>query len=892
MDKSIIKLRPLLIVLALLMLMSCLSFSSYAKSTDFCYEEIDGQICLTGFAGKVTETIEFPSKIKGKKVVSIGDHIFDGYWNSDYEKIKKIVMPDTITSIGECAFRGCKGLKSVVLSENLTEIKSGAFCDCDSLERISIPDGVKEIADNLFAGSEKLKEVNFSKDVKRIGYNSFSGCKSLERFNYPEGVKEVEWSTFSFCDKLKFVYLPKSITIIADEAFAGCSSLADISIPAKVKEIGGSAFWGCSNLKKIDLPKKLERIESYTFAFSGLKKIELPETVSYIGDEAFYQCKFKTVKFPKILSYIGRNAFYCCQSIEEIVIPGSVETISYSAFGMCSALKTVVIENGVKYINEEAFCCSGIETLVLPDSLIMIENDICLDTYNLKTILYTGSKDEWKKIYIFNRNAEFNNAEIIYNYISSEHTKLKKQKATIGTCNKPGYTEGVYCKHCNKWIKGHQKIEVLHSDINVDRICDECGQSTIIESGKCGDDISWVLYDDGELYINGSGKIFDFDLYSKSKVRKLIYGNGIESTGCFYSYKNLESISFPDTLKTISFNAFRSCSSLKEVVIPKNVTNIDQRAFANCISLKSVVLPPNLDYIDFGAFTGCESLKKVDLPDKIKYIDTHAFSNCIKLENIDIPDKVKFVEESAFDGCSNLKTVSVGKNTNSIDSLSFDNCPNLEKFIVHKDNKYFSTDKNGVLYNKKKTKLLEVPENLKLNVFVIPNSVTYIGNSSLSHLNNVDVIVIPTSVKKIDNSEFCLNDNVVVCYEGSKTQYKKIKIREFEESNYDENSIVFNFGEKFLPSKADIKKITSGNKKLSLTWKAVSKADGYVVEYSTSKDFSSKTKKVNLKKSAKKATIKKLKSGKKYYVRVKAYKTVNGKKVYGAYSSVKSVKVK
>ncbi len=97
-----------------------------------------------------------------------------------------------------------------------------------------------------------------------------------------------------------------------------------------------------------------------------------------------------------------------------------------------------------------------------------------------------------------------------------------------------------------------------------------------------------------------------------------------------------------------------------------------------------------------------------------------------------------------------------------------------------------------------------------------------------------------------------------------------------------------------VPAKATLSKLTAGSKQMTATWKTVSGATGYEVVYSTSKKFTKKTTKtVTIKKAkTKKTTIKKLNKGKKYYVKVRAYKNVSGKKIYGAYSSVKNVKVK
>ena len=96
-----------------------------------------------------------------------------------------------------------------------------------------------------------------------------------------------------------------------------------------------------------------------------------------------------------------------------------------------------------------------------------------------------------------------------------------------------------------------------------------------------------------------------------------------------------------------------------------------------------------------------------------------------------------------------------------------------------------------------------------------------------------------------------------------------------------------------VPGKRDIKKLSSGKKKLTVQWKKDNRSDGYQVQYSTDKKFKKNVKNVVIgKKQTTKQTIKKLKTGKKYYVRIRSYKKISGKKYYGTWSSKKTVKVK
>ena len=149
------------------------------------------------------------------------------------DSVKKVVIEDGVTSIGNSAFAGCSSLTSITLSNNITNIGNSAFAGCSSLTSITIPDSVTS-----------------------IGEGAFSGCSSLTSITIPDGVTSIGDATFSNCEGLTSITIPDSVTSIGEGAFYACSSLTSITIPSSVTSIGKYAFDNCTNLTTISLSCK------------------------------------------------------------------------------------------------------------------------------------------------------------------------------------------------------------------------------------------------------------------------------------------------------------------------------------------------------------------------------------------------------------------------------------------------------------------------------------------------------------------------------------------------------------------------------------------------------------------------------------------------------------
>lgn len=181
-----------------------------------------------------------------------------------YTSLEIVKLPLSIISIGECAFKNCRKLKSINIPTGVTYIGKNAFQGCCNIESFSIPEGIDIIEDYVFSYCKNLKNINIHKGIKHIGVSAFEGC-GIETFSIPEGIDIIESSVFYKCTNLKTINIPSTVTSIGSAAFANCTNLKAIDIPISVTSIGVGAFMSCSNLKIINIHKKLKIIEDHPF---------------------------------------------------------------------------------------------------------------------------------------------------------------------------------------------------------------------------------------------------------------------------------------------------------------------------------------------------------------------------------------------------------------------------------------------------------------------------------------------------------------------------------------------------------------------------------------------------------------------------------------------------
>ena len=263
-----------------------------------------------------------PEKLSGSYSVKEGTRIICNLAFYFCDSPSEIVIPSSVTSIGDLAFSFCRSLSEIVIPSSVTSIGDRAFCGCSSLKYISIPKSVICLNGNPFAKwNGKLEclspnfvfedDILFNKDKSRI--ISFRN-QNIKSYVIPSSVTSIGDHVFSWCSSLSEIVIPSSVTSIGDSAFSCCDSLSEIVIPSSVTSIGDSAFSCCDSLSEIVIP------------FS----------VTSIGKDAFSCCdSLSEIVIPSSVTSIGDSAFSCCDSLSEIVIPSSVTSIGDSAFYRC-----------------------------------------------------------------------------------------------------------------------------------------------------------------------------------------------------------------------------------------------------------------------------------------------------------------------------------------------------------------------------------------------------------------------------------------------------------------------------------------------------------------------------------------------------------------------------
>ena len=258
-------------------------------------------------------------------------------------------IPDSVTTIGRCAFRGCPSLTSVTIPDSVTTIGSYAFSGCTSLTSVTIGNGVTSIEYYAFYDCTSLTSVTIPDSVTEIGICAFRGCTSLTSITIPDSVTKIGDSAFSGCTSLTSVTIPDSVTKIGLSTFDNCDSLTSVTIGNGVTSIGNSAFYDCTSLTSVTIGKSVTTIEHDAFRdCDSLTRVDITDI------EAWCKISFGNVYFSNPL-YYAHNLYLNGELVTDLVIPDSVTSIEAGAFIGCNKLTSVTIPDSVTKIGGRAF---------------------------------------------------------------------------------------------------------------------------------------------------------------------------------------------------------------------------------------------------------------------------------------------------------------------------------------------------------------------------------------------------------------------------------------------------------------------------------------------------------------------------------------------------------
>ncbi len=321
----------------------------------------DGTLYIEGYSGE-NENIVIPEKLGDIPVTRIGNKAFfvdpkQKERAARLKKIKSIVIPEGVTSIGDAAFKGCAGLTSISIPAGVKSVGDDAFMNCRKLRSITIPDGVTSIGKQVFKNCSGLTSIELPRGIKFIGESAFESCEKLQSLTIPYGVTTVGNWGLSSCKALTSITIPDSVISIGDYAFEECRGLTSITIPDSVTSIGAWAFCSCEGLTSITIPDSVTSIGVFAFNdCTSLTSIKIPDGMTSIGGSPFCGCTGLTsITIPDGMTSIGGFAFDECTGLTSITIPDSVTSIGNGAFSGCCRLTSVTIPDSVTSIGWDVF---------------------------------------------------------------------------------------------------------------------------------------------------------------------------------------------------------------------------------------------------------------------------------------------------------------------------------------------------------------------------------------------------------------------------------------------------------------------------------------------------------------------------------------------------------
>ena len=583
----------------------------------------------------------------------------------------------------------------------------------EQIINVSIGNGVTNISYQAFAYCYNISTVSLPSSLTSIGQGSFYRCRSLSEITIPENVVDIAADgAFSECSNLEYFFVAdnnskyssvdgvlfnkdKTTLVKMPEHKSG-----EYLIPSTVTCIDYAAFYGCSNLTGVTIPSSVTRIKGSAFyGCSLLTSVTIPESVTIIGEELFYGCTSLTsITLPSTPTVIGAYMFCGCSNLASITIPTNILWIANYAFSNCTSLESIIIPEGVTDISLYAFSgCVNLTSISIPTTLTTVSNNVFDGCTSLTAVNFNG-------------------------------TQAQREAVESGWS-----TEGNDTFFNATW----HYVEV----------------PTIVNSGYCGAEgdgtnLTWTLYNNGELVISGSGEMANFNS-----------GNPIP----WSEYRSsITTVTIEDGTTTVGVSAFRECTNLTSVSLPTSLLTLSALAFNGCTSLTSIVIPEGIDTVGASCFQNCTSLTTVSLPSTLRTIENSAFLYCSNLENISLPEGLSTVEVKAFSGCNSIRTITIPAGLTSISNYMFEHCHMLTSVTIP----------SGV------TSIGDYAfQDCGLTEVVLPVGLLTVGNTAFKNCGSLASVTIPYSLTQIDYSAFANCGNLAnVYYDGSEDDWAGISI--------------------------------------------------------------------------------------------------------------------
>ena len=781
-------------------------------------------------------------------VTEIEDSAFSGCVN-----LSKVNIPDTVTIIGEYAFDSCTNLTNVTLSKNLEHMEGRAFGNCEKITKIEIPKSLEWCGSTLydygpFGDCTGLKTVIFENGTTKILGHLFEKCTGLEEINIPNTVTVIENSAFSGCTKLEQVNFSNKLTKIESYGFSDCTSLKKITVPDSINSIGNSIFQNCTSLTEVHLSNALKEISSNTF--NGCKKlttINFPSTLTTIGDSAFYGCEsLPEAILPSGVEKIESNAFKNCKSLKKAVVPDTVSSIGSSAFYGCEALTDITLGSKLKKIDNQTFYgCAALPSIVIPYNVTTIGDSAFVNCTKLTQITVPRNTTS----------------------IESNAFSYPRKMTMYGTsdCYAQTYANGKGIKYVAQDI--HATSIRLDITNKTAEYYDEFQLTATIAPQNFTDAVTWTSSNEDVATVSDTGYV---EVCGVGTAVITVTAGNVKAACTVTVPQLIDWIEFDeDEIELKSGETYQ----LRPDISPSNATNKKLKYTSSDTKVAEV------------SASGLVTAKS-EGEARIRAAATDG-SDEYAVCYVTVTGKAKVTGITLNQTSA---TLGRGKKLALKAAISPSYASNKKVVWKSANTKVATVDGSGNVTAKApgRTKItVTSAENSSYQAsctVTVPYNITYKLNKGKNNASN------PSTYygKKITLKN---PSRKGYTFAGWYTDAKfKKKIKTIESSAKCDYTLYAKW------TKVNVAKVSitsaknSKSKQILLKYKKISGIKGYEISYSTDKKFKKAVTRKNTTKTS--YTISKLKKGKTYYVRIRAYKVDStGKKVYGKYTSVKKVKV-
>lgn len=596
----------------------------------------------------------------------------DPPWRQDglTEQVRRLVVEDGVTSIGEGAFDKCVRLEQAEIAGSVKDFCSWAFYYCPALKAVTMPGDARYATDptrgiRCFGYCDALEELTLTTDVSdsfaqnfcpvdsaiervtvtgeasRVGPRAFTELKNLKELTLGSGVTELQNGAARGCSQLETVRGGEGVRTVWDDVFSAYSPWLSktgpvvlgsvllqynsdgsptMTVPASVTTIHSSAFKGNTDLETADLPEGLEEIGSYAFyGCTALRELAVPGTVTAIGNSAFFGCTaLETVDLRPGLEEIGSYAFSGCSALKTLTLPGTVTALGARAFERCESLPEITVPGTVTEMGDHVFSgCTALKTAVLSPGLESVSR------------------------YAFFQCTGLTRAELpegltgIGNSAFSGCTALEMADLPEGLERIEG---DAFCS-CAALRTVHIPASVTLLESGAFSGCNGLEELRLdCENARC------------------SGKVFSAAGETEARCI-LTLGPGVTqlAPSLFSGASQIRELRAECPLDQPYNSLFQNMKGLEKAVLTGSCPALGRSAFYGCTALRDLTLPEDLETLGDNCFSGCTALETVPLPEGVTDIGDGCFQNCAALKQVPLPAGLTRLGQNAFAGCPALE---------------------------------------------------------------------------------------------------------------------------------------------------------------------------------------------------------------------------------------------